>query len=156
MILYRSVVEDWVKWRRSRRLVLVNGCFDILHIGHVRLLQQARAQGDCLLVLLNSDSSVRKLKGEGRPFNCQSHRAEVLDALSCVSGVMIFNEKRITKWLRLLKPDVWIKGGDYAIDSLNVNERRAAAKVNCQIRILSLSPAISTTKLYEKIKRTLA
>ena len=117
-----SVVRDRMD-AEGRRLVFTNGCFDLLHAGHVRYLQQARALGDALVVGLNSDRSVRELKGDGRPLNAQDDRAEVLAALGCVDYVVIFDGKRATELLRAVRPHIYAKGGDYTPDSLDAEER---------------------------------
>jgi rfaE bifunctional protein nucleotidyltransferase chain/domain len=112
----RGVAQDLDTLRRrgGGRLVATGGCFDLLHTGHVRLLHQARQLGDALVVLLNSDSSVRALKGPNRPVMPAEDRARVLSALECVDKVIIFDELSPEKALDALRPDVWVKGGDYA------------------------------------------
>lgn len=137
--------------RDGRRLVLTNGCFDLLHAGHVRYLRQARALGDALAVGLNSDRSVRALKGEGRPVNPQEDRAEVLAALGCVDYVVIFDGKRATGLLDAVRPHVYAKGGDYTVDSLDPDERAALQAAGTEIRILPLVPGRSTTAVLDKI-----
>ena len=112
----------------GKRLVLTNGCFDLLHVGHVRYLQAARALGDALAVALNSDASVRALKGEGRPINPEDDRAEVLAALECVDYVAIFSEMRATRFLERVKPAIYVKGGDYILETLDREERAALEK----------------------------
>lgn len=104
--------------RRGGRLIATGGCFDLLHTGHIRLLHRARQLGDALVVLLNSDSSVRELKGPSRPVMAQADRARVLCALACVDAVVIFDETSPEQQLELLRPDVWVKGGDYAESDL--------------------------------------
>jgi len=99
-------------------VVATGGCFDLLHAGHVHCLRTARAAGDCLIVCLNSDASVRRLKGAGRPLNNEADRAAILESLSCVDAVVVFNEATPEETLRRLRPDVWVKGGDYAADDL--------------------------------------
>jgi D-beta-D-heptose 7-phosphate kinase / D-beta-D-heptose 1-phosphate adenosyltransferase len=98
--------------------VATGGCFDLLHAGHVALLRAARARGDCLVVCLNSDGSVRRLKGEGRPLVTALDRARVLAALECVDAVEVFGEDTPEQVLRRLRPDVWAKGGDYGLADL--------------------------------------
>ncbi|MEL7633341.1 D-glycero-beta-D-manno-heptose 1-phosphate adenylyltransferase [Sporomusa sphaeroides] len=102
----------------GKTIVFTNGCFDILHAGHVRYLAAARALGDCLIVGLNSDQSVRKLKGPARPVNCQEDRAEVLAALAAVDYVVIFQETTAENIVTEIKPDIYAKGGDYTIEKL--------------------------------------
>lgn len=137
---------------RGKRLVLTNGCFDLLHTGHVRYLQQARELGDALLVAVNSDASVRELKGPQRPLNSEADRAEVLSALRCVDHVAIFEGKRVTEVIRELCPAIYAKGGDYTLESLDPDERAALEGVGAEIIILSLVPGKSTTSLLKKAK----
>ncbi|MEA3187700.1 MAG: D-glycero-beta-D-manno-heptose 1-phosphate adenylyltransferase [Chthoniobacter sp.] len=148
---------DWPHLRadfdvRSAKLVFTNGCFDLLHVGHVRYLQAARALGDALLVAVNADASVRALKGEGRPINSEADRAEVLSALGCVDFVTIFSEERVTNLLRAVRPHLYVKGGDYTLDSLDAGERAALESVGARIEILPLVPGKSTTAIIERWK----
>ncbi len=107
------------QWKDNRRrVVFTNGCFDLLHVGHVRLLEQARAEGDVLVVGLNSDASVRRLKGAGRPLVPQSDRAEVLAALACVDAVTLFEDDTPRELIATLLPDVLVKGGDWSPDKI--------------------------------------
>jgi rfaE bifunctional protein nucleotidyltransferase chain/domain len=103
---------------RGGVVVATGGCFDVLHAGHVRMLRAARELGDCLVVCLNSDASVRRLKGPERPVNRQADRVEVLRALGCVDEVVVFPEDTPERVLRDLRPDVWVKGGDYTAELL--------------------------------------
>jgi len=134
----------------GKRLVLTNGCFDLLHTGHVRYLEEARRCGDALVVAVNSDDSVRELKGPSRPVNSELDRAEVLAALRCVDHVTIFTGKRVTEVIRLLKPAVYAKGGDYTPETLDPGEKAALHEVGAEIRILQLVPGRSTTAILEK------
>lgn len=136
----------------GRRLVFTNGCFDLLHAGHVRYLQQARELGDALAVGLNSDRSVRELKGEGRPINPQDDRAEVLAALGCVDYVVVFDGKRATDVLRTVRPHLYAKGGDYTPDSLDREERGALSAAGAEIKILPLVPGRSTSTVLERLR----
>ena len=136
----------------GQRLVFTNGCFDLLHAGHVRYLQQARELGDALAVGLNSDRSVRELKGEGRPINPQDDRAEVLAALGCVDYVVVFDGKRATDVLRTVRPHLYAKGGDYTPDSLDPEERGALSAAESEIKILPLVPGRSTTTVVERLR----
>jgi rfaE bifunctional protein nucleotidyltransferase chain/domain len=136
----------------KRRLVFTNGCFDLLHAGHVRYLQQARALGDALVVALNGDESVRALKGPSRPVNTGHDRAEVLAALACVDYVVIFPEVRVNNILRAVRPHVYAKGGDYTVESLDPGERAVLQEVGAEIRILPLVPGRSTTVTLERMK----
>lgn len=137
---------------QGKKLVLTNGCFDLLHTGHVRYLQQARDLGDALLVAVNSDLSVRDLKGTERPLNHQLDRAEILAALRCVDYVSIFEGNRVTEVIRTLRPAIYAKGGDYTMETLDREERAALEEVGTEIRLLSLVPGKSTTSLLEKVR----
>ena len=158
---FRSKIIDWntlPAWRdalrkRKLRLVATNGCFDILHLGHVTYLEAARNQGDALLVGINSDASVRELKGRGRLVNPQDERAAVLAALASVDGVCIFTGKSATEFLSLARPDIYVKGGDYTPDTMNQEERRVVGQAGGQIVLLPFVPGKSTTGLIEKISR---
>ncbi len=135
---------------QGRRLVFTNGCFDLLHVGHVRYLRAARALGDALAVAVNGDASVRALKGPGRPVNGQDDRAEVLAALECVDYVVVYpedSETRMTGLLRVLRPQIYAKGGDYTPETLDPGERAALAEAGAEIRILPLVPGRSTTAI---------
>lgn len=137
----------------GRKLVLTNGCFDLLHLGHVRYLQAARALGDALAVAINGDDSVRNLKGEGRPLNPEGARAEVVAALECVDHVVIFPEVRATRLLEQVRPSIYVKGGDYTPETLHPEERAALEKIGAEIRILPFEPGYSTSALLEKLKK---
>jgi rfaE bifunctional protein nucleotidyltransferase chain/domain len=151
-------LDRLAEWRASLRatgknLVVTNGCFDLLHAGHVTYLESARNEGDALLVGLNGDSSVRELKGAGRPVNSENDRALVLAALESVSAVCIFGEKTAVSFLRLAQPDVYVKGGDYTVASLDQAERTVVEQAKGRIRIIPFLPGKSTTALLEKIQR---
>jgi rfaE bifunctional protein nucleotidyltransferase chain/domain len=139
--------------RRGQRLVVTNGCFDLLHPGHVTYLETARNQGDALLVGLNGDNSVRQLKGPERPLNDENDRAAVLAALESVSGVCVFPEKTATRFLAAAQPDIYVKGGDYTLETLNPDERRTVEQGGGRIVIIPLVPGKSTTVLLQKIAR---
>lgn len=119
-VIDRRQIVTTVKEQKARGLIIVftNGCFDILHAGHVRYLTEAKALGDVLIVGLNSDSSVTSLKGPGRPVNCQEDRAEVLSALTAVDYVVIFEDATAEGLVADILPDVYAKGGDYAVKNL--------------------------------------
>lgn len=150
-----DALPEWrtVMRRSGRTLVVTNGCFDILHLGHVTYLETARGFGDALLVGLNSDVSVRALKGPARPVNAEADRAAVLAALESVSAVCLFAEKEATRFLAAAQPDVYVKGGDYTLDTLNQEERRAVEQAGGKIVIIPFVPGKSTTALLEKISR---
>ena len=150
--------EELPKWRAAwrasgKKLVVTNGCFDILHLGHATYLEAARNSGDALLVGVNGDDAVRGLKGPGRPVNSETDRAAVLAALASVDGVCVFSEKTAVKFLSAAKPDIYVKGGDYTLDTLNQDERRAVESAGGKIVILPFVPGKSTTALLEKISR---
>lgn len=136
-----------------RRLVFTNGCFDLIHAGHVRYLTSAKELGDILVVGLNSDTSVRHLKGEGRPLNCEADRAEVLAALKPVDHVVIFNETKADRLVTALRPDIYVKGGDYTMDTLDRDEVAALNAAGATIKILPLAPGRSTTRLIGAIQK---
>jgi rfaE bifunctional protein nucleotidyltransferase chain/domain len=135
----------------GKRVVATNGCFDILHVGHVRYLAAARKLGDVLVVGLNGDSSVRQLKGEGRPVNPEQDRAEVLAALESVGYVTIFPELRATNFLRAAQPSIYAKGGDYTADTLDSEERAVLAKFGTKIEIIPFEQGYSTSQLLTRI-----
>ena len=137
---------------QGKKLVFTNGCFDLLHAGHVRYLEQARALGDAMVVALNSDESVRALKGPDRPLNTECDRAEVMSALRAVDAVVVFNDERATSLIEAIRPHVYAKGGDYTVESLNREERTALEAAGTQISILPLVPGRSTTKTINKMQ----
>lgn len=150
--------ENLPKWRRSiraagKKLVVTNGCFDILHLGHVTYLENARKYGDTLLIGVNGDAGVRELKGPTRPVNSETDRASVLAALESISNVCIFSDSTATKFLAAAQPDVYVKGGDYTLETLNQDERRAVESGGGRIVLVPFVPGKSTTSLLEKISR---
>lgn len=134
------------------RLVVTNGCFDLLHLGHVRYLQAARALGDALAVAINGDQSVRALKGEGRPLNLEAVRAEIVAALECVNHVVVFPEVRATRLLETVRPSIYVKGGDYTPETLDAEERAVLENIGAEIRILPFEKGQSTSALIERMK----
>jgi rfaE bifunctional protein nucleotidyltransferase chain/domain len=136
----------------GKRLVVTNGCFDLLHVGHVHYLQAARALGDALVVGLNGDRSVRELKGNGRPINNERDRAEVLAALECVDLVTIFPQMRAAQFISVSNPAIYVKGGDYTSDTLNAKERAVLKKIGAEIRILPFEKGYSTSLLLERMR----
>jgi rfaE bifunctional protein nucleotidyltransferase chain/domain len=143
-------------WRHSfrstgRRLAVTNGCFDLLHAGHVTYLEMARNEADALLVGLNSDASVRQLKGPERPINNEMDRAAVIAALQSVDAVCVFPEKTAVRFLATALPDVYVKGGDYTLEKLNQEERTIVQGAGGRIVFIPFVPGKSTTGLLEKI-----
>lgn len=135
--------------QQGKTIVTTNGCFDILHIGHVKYLKAAKQLGDVLVVAINSDDSVRAIKGGKRPLVQEDERAEVLAALECVDYVMIFPELDPIQFLYELRPDIHVKGGDYSPDQ--VVEREAVKSIGCQLRIMPGAPGKSTSNLIKLI-----
>jgi rfaE bifunctional protein nucleotidyltransferase chain/domain len=135
----------------GKRVAATNGCFDILHVGHVRYLAAAQKLGDVLVVGLNGDDSVCQLKGQGRPLNRERDRAEVLAALESVDYVTIFPEKRATNFLRAAQPSVYAKGGDYTTDTLDPEERAVLDDSGTRIEIIPFEKGYSTSELLTRI-----
>ncbi len=134
----------------GKQIVSTNGCFDILHVGHVRILKQAKGLGDILVVGINSDVSVKKLKGEDRPINDQDDRAELLSSLECVDFVSVFDEDTPVEFLKLVKPNIHVKGADYKPEDLE--ETPVVESFGGKVKILPLVPQKSTTSLVDKIR----
>ena len=132
------------------RVVFTNGCFDLLHPGHVSYLWAARSLGDALVVGLNSDASIKKLKGPSRPVVPEGDRALVLSALEPVDAVVVFGEDTPVRLMRELRPAVYVKGGDYRIEDLP--EGKVAAEIGAEVNLLPFEPGYSTTALIERIK----
>jgi len=137
---------------KGKRIVLTNGVFDLLHVGHVRALREARALGDVLVVAVNDDASVRRLKGAGRPIMPAVERAEILAALSSVDFVHIFSEDDVGPILRALRPDVHAKGRDYTSET--VPERAVAGEIGAKVVIVGDSKEHSVTGLVRRIVRS--
>lgn len=154
---YAPMTPEQVRYLRDelhsqgKKLVFTNGCFDLLHAGHVRYLNEARALGDAMVVALNSDESVRELKGPTRPINNENDRAEVMAGLRAVDAVVIFGDKRATALIEAIQPHIYAKGGDYTVESLNPEERGALDAAGTAIRILPLVPGRSTTKTIQRM-----
>lgn len=150
--------NDLPAWRKQfratgKKLVVTNGCFDLLHLGHVTYLENARNFGDALLLGVNGDAGVRELKGPTRPVNSEVDRAGVLAALESITAVCIFPEKTATNFLAAAQPDIYVKGGDYTLETLNQDERRAVESAGGKIVLVPFVPGKSTTSLLEKISR---
>ena len=150
-------LDQAAEWRESLRrknlkLVVTNGCFDIMHRGHAEYLCQARNEGDAMLVLLNSDSSIRELKGPSRPIIDEVNRAYMLCSLKCVDAVVLFDTPRCTWQFRVLRPDIYVKGGDYDLDKLNSEEREALLEVGVRFSFIPFVDGFSTTDLIKKIQ----
>jgi len=152
-ILDRKMAAEVRNQHPGKTIVFTNGCFDLLHAGHVRYLAAARQLGDILVVGLNGDASVRELKGAGRPLNCQEDRAEVMAALGAVDYVIVFDEKRAANLMREVRPQIYAKGGDYTVNSLDPDEVDALTEIGARIEILPLVPGKSTSQLVQAIQR---
>ena len=147
-----SLAEERRRWREEgRRVVLTNGCFDLLHPGHLALLQAARALGDVLVVAINSDRSVRRIKGEGRPLVSEEERAETLLALEAVDRVVVYDEPTPLEVVKALAPEVLVKGADWAEDAI-VGREEVEATGGRVVRV-PMVPDRSTTAMLERIRR---
>ena len=144
-----SKIIDELK-KQNKKVVFTNGCFDILHVGHLTYLNEAKRQGDILVVGVNSDSSVKKLKGETRPINNENDRCELLCGLKAVDYTVIFEEQTPCELLDILKPSIHVKGGDYKKEDLP--ETKIVEKNGGEVRILGFVEGKSTSKIVEKIK----
>jgi len=163
MLKYREPNELATEIQRRQeageRTVFTNGCFDLLHLGHVRYLQEARALGDFLILALNSDESTRQLKGEGRPLVPERERAEILAALTSIDYVTIFDEATASSLVSLLQPAIYVKGGDYAHvqkgtpDMSRLPEAKVVQEYGGEVRLIPYLPGHSTTELIAKIRR---
>ena len=140
----------------GRKVVFTNGCFDIIHTGHILYLQAARKLGDALVVALNSDKSVRELKGPTRPIKGQEERALILAAMDAVDYVVIFDTLRATPVIQAVQPDVYVKGGDYTLETLDPEERAALEECGAQIVILPEIKGFSTTKVIQQVRNIAA
>src|SRR5215211_1370912 len=135
----------------GKKIVATNGCFDLLHVGHVRYLQAARQLGDLLIVGLNGDRSVHDLKGAARPITTQTDRAEILAALECVDLVTIFPQIRATKFLAVVQAAIYVKGSDYSSKTLDEKERAILKEIGSEIRLIPFERGYSTSGLIERI-----
>ena len=152
MIIDRDKIADFCQVLRDggQKVVFTNGCFDILHAGHVRYLNKARSFGDCLVLGLNTDSSVRRIKGPSRPINSELDRAEVAGALEAVDYVVLFDEPTAEALIRQVHPDVYVKGGDYTIETLP--EGQIVLGYGGRVELVNLVEGRSTTNVIAKIK----
>jgi len=153
-VLDRNTLKEKVDSLRQagNRVVFTNGCFDLIHIGHIRLLQKAKEKGDFLVVAVNSDSSVKQIKGSDRPKIPEEERAEVLAALGCVDCVTIFDEPDPLVLIRLLKPDVLVKGTDWSEEE--IVGAPDVIEAGGQVLRIQLEPGVSTSALIKRIRST--
>ena len=148
--LHEAILKFGRAHRGDQRVVFTNGCFDLLHPGHIQTLEAARGLGDALIVGINSDASVRKLKGAGRPVVCELERAEILAALECVDAVVIFNDLTPRETIAALLPDVLVKGGDWADDQIIGRQEVEAA--GGRVASVPVVPSYSTTAILQSIR----
>ena len=146
----QSEIKNIVKKEHAlgKTFAATNGCFDILHVGHVRYLQKTKSFADYSIIMLNSDKSVKSIKGNDRPINNQEDRAEILNALSCVDYVVLFEEKSPAKLLEEIKPDIYTKGADYSLETLP--ERDVVIKNNIKVEFIEFVQGKSTTNVIKK------
>ncbi len=146
----KRIVQDYRQ--RGKKIVWTNGCFDLLHGGHMKYLEKAKRFGDILIVGLNSDASVRRLKGPERPILRQGERAEILSALECVDHILIFNEENVSQYLEQIRPDVYVKGGDYDIKRIDQEEKKVLLKYHAAIKFIPFIKGYSSSEIIKKIK----
>lgn len=147
---WKDLSADLAQYRAGRKVVFTNGCFDILHVGHIRYLQEARAQGDMLVIGLNTDQSVKRLKGPDRPLQNENARAEILAALACVDYVTLFDEETPEKLIHEIRPDVLVKGGDYSIET--IVGAPFVQSYGGEVKALQFVDGYSTTSIIKKMK----
>lgn len=146
-----SILEEIEKFDRQKRtIVTTNGCFDILHVGHLNYLLEAKKSGDVLIVGINTDRSVNKLKGPQRPINNQNDRAMLVSALECVDYTFLFDEDTPVEFLQKIKPDIHVKGGDYT--ESNLPEADTVLNLGAKLKFIPLTEGKSSTKVIEKIQ----
>lgn len=137
--------------KSGKKLVMTNGCFDILHRGHAMYLMKARELGDALILAINSDSSVKEIKGPNRPVTNENDRAFILASLSFVDAIVIFNSKRCDETIRDIKPDIYVKGADYNLQTMDQTERAVLEKIGSNIEFISFVEGYSTTSIIKKM-----
>lgn len=140
---------------QGKKIIATNGCFDVLHLGHLRYLEASKKLGDILVVGLNSDSSVKRLKGSARPINSEYDRSELLLGLKPVDFVIIFEESTACEFLKSVKPDIYTKGGDYSTAEMqNWPEYKTAIELGCKIKLIDFVEGKSSTKIIDAIARS--
>lgn len=144
-------LKKFLKLHKGKRISFTNGCFDVLHIGHLSLLKEAKKHGDILVVGLNSDASVRRLKGQTRPINNQHDRKSLLEELRCVDFVEIFEENTCESLIKSVKPDAYFKSSDKNINSLNKKEKKELFKCKTEIKFIPLIEGLSSSNILTKI-----
>lgn len=152
-------LDQAVSWRAilkasGKKLVMTNGCFDILHRGHITYLMKAREFGDALILVVNSDKSVKELKGPNRPVTAENDRAFILSSLMFVDAVVFFDTKRCDCIISAIKPDVYVKGADYNLNTMDSVERKALESVGSKIVFINFIEGYSTTSIIKKMNQT--
>ena len=150
-------LDEAVEWRRAlaesgRQLVVTNGCFDLMHRGHVEYLARAREVGDSLLVAINSDASIAAIKGPGRPVVPESDRAYTVASLEAVDAVVVFSTPKAIGLIRQLTPDVYVKGGDYSVETIDQEERLLLDEIGARIEFVTLISGFSTTEIIRTVR----
>lgn len=155
-IMTLSEAAEWRAELRTlgKKLALTNGCFDLLHRGHAEYLLAARESADALIVLLNSDESIRRLKGPSRPICTETDRAFMLACFEFIDAVVVFGSERCDGEIATIAPDVYVKGGDYTVEKLDPGERSALSGCGAEIRFIPFVPGCSTTALIEKSRKS--
>ncbi|MGE5605783.1 MAG: D-glycero-beta-D-manno-heptose 1-phosphate adenylyltransferase [Bacteroidota bacterium] len=153
MIINESALKGEIqKWRAAnKKIVFTNGCFDLIHVGHLRTFIEAKRMGDLLIVGINSDRSVKAIKGETRPLISEQDRAELISALKPIDYVIIFDEINVSHLLETIKPDIYVKGGDYTLE--NLPEKETIVRYNIEVKFIPLVAGISTTELVNRIRK---
>lgn len=141
---------------KGQTFVLTNGCFDLIHPGHLSYLREAKSKGDVLWIALNGEKSVKELKGPTRPIMSDQERAYMLSNLEVIDGIIFFNTPRLDQEILALKPDIYVKAGDYSLETLNPQERSALQTVNAKIEFIPFLQGYSTTHLINKISQAAA
>jgi D-glycero-beta-D-manno-heptose 1-phosphate adenylyltransferase len=149
-------LEDALIWREelkrnNKKLVVTNGCFDVIHRGHLTYLMNSRKQGDVLLLAVNSDDSVKAVKGSTRPLNNEFDRTFVLSCFPFIDGIIVFNTPKCDSLLKEIKPDIYVKGADYNIDTMDQTERKILESVGSEIRFISFVEGYSSTNTINKM-----
>ncbi len=152
-------MDSAIEWRKkltdkNNRLVMTNGCFDLIHRGHIEYMLAARSKGDKLLIAVNSDKSVQSIKGPDRPLNSEDDRSLVLASMGFIDGIIIFNTPRCDKIIEAIKPDIYAKGADYNIDTIDQTERKALEAAGSEIAFISFVPGYSTTSIIKKMDKS--
>ena len=137
--------------KNNKKVVVTNGCFDVIHRGHLTYLKNSRKQGDALLLAVNSDSSVKAVKGPTRPVNNEFDRTFVLSCFPFIDAIVVFNSPKCDELLQIIKPDIYVKGADYNLDTMDQTERKILERVNSEIRFISFVEGYSSSNTIKKL-----